>query len=94
MTKIRKSYNSNLKLKIALKFLEGDMSCIEICNKYGLSKAAVYKWVRVLKKSATNIYDSKNKFFSEKTLEETQSLYEKIGQLQVERDFLKKALES
>ncbi len=70
------------------------MSCIEICNKYGVSKAAVYKWVRVLKKSATNIYDSKNKFFSEKTLEETQSLYEKIGQLQVERNFLKKALES
>ncbi len=64
MTKIRKSYNSNLKLKIALKFLEGDMSCIEICNKYWVSKTAVHKWVRVLKESATNIYDSKNKFFS------------------------------
>ena len=95
---VKKSpYNSDLKLKIVLKFLSNNKTSNEICQEHGVSKSALHKWSGQLKSSANLIYSVNNKNSKSKDDAYEQKLsilYKKIGELSVERDFLKKVSDS
>ena len=97
-----KKYNSDFKLKVVLKYLKEEDTSFAICQKFGVSKATLYKWVKQFKDNSSVIFsesklsgdDAKMKKERKSKDKEIGNLYKKIGQLTVERDFLKKVLDS
>lgn len=93
-----KKYNSNFKLKVVLKYLSKDTTSAQICQEFGVSKATLHKWVKQFKENSSLIFSesslSKEKKQKKSQEKEISVLYKKIGQLTVERDFLKKVLDT
>jgi len=91
-----KKHSSDFKLKIVLKYLSEKFTIAEICVEFGISKATLHNWVMQFKAGSSAVFNvnkacDKNK---EKQQKEITNLYAKIGELTVERDFLKKVLDA
>ncbi len=90
---MRKKYSKSLKFKVALEALKGNKTITEICKEYSVPTSVVHKWRNQLKDNGGNAFneskDNKNKVIE---LEKAK-LYEEIGRLKIEVDFLKKIVE-
>ena len=88
---MKKKYPGAFKLKIALEILKGTRTLGDICREYNISPSLAHKWKNHLKEHGTKIFDitasSAGNGDSEKA-----KLYEEIGRLKVELDFLKRAV--
>jgi len=98
MSKHLKKYNSEFKLRVVTKYLSEKLTVSQICSEFNASKTTVHKWVKQFKDNSSLIFNdssisqnNKKKKLAEK---EVSNLYSKIGQLTVERDFLKKVLDT
>ena len=87
----RRKFTSKFKSKVALEALQERLSIKEIAQKYQLHPNQIQKWKREFLDNAEQVFESDNASKKDSGREQ-QKLYEKIGQLQVEVDFLKKAL--
>jgi transposase len=88
----RRNFTSKFKSKVAIEALQERLSAQEIAQKYQIHPNQVQKWKREFLDNAEQVFEkdsTKKKTAAEK---EQQELYKKIGQLQVEVDFLKNAL--
>jgi transposase len=82
-----------VKFEIALLAIKGELTLNDICKRYEVAPSQVKAWKNQLLEQGANLFvkgvkstdESANKLEREKS-----KLYEKIGQLTVERDFLKK----
>lgn len=85
----RLSFSAAEKFKVALEAIRGDMTIAEISSKYAVHATQIQKWKKqALEYLALSFTDKKKpKENHEKELAE---LYQQIGQLKVENDFLKK----
>lgn len=96
-----KKYSPDFKLKVVLKYLSKQYTIGQICSDFNVAKSTLHKWVTQFKANSGNIFNdgnlvkntnnNNNKKASEK---EITNLYAKIGELTIERDFLKKTLDS
>lgn len=91
-----KKHSSDFKLKVVLKYLSEKFTVAELCVEFGISKATLHNWVMQFKANSGAVFNGhkaqdKNK---EKQQKEITNLYAKIGELTVERDFLKKVLDA
>ena len=92
----RKKWSPSAKFEIALLALKGETTLNEICTRYQVAPCQVHAWKKQLLEQGADLFAKGNKAAETATvnLERKQSkLYEKIGQLTVERDFLKKSWE-
>lgn len=90
---VRKPRSPKFKLKVALAALSGKQTIAEICQQYEVAESVVHKWKRRLQDEGEAVFTGAKKSTSTKDAEkELAKLYEKIGQLTIERDFLKKNL--
>jgi transposase-like protein len=95
-----KKYSSDFKLKVALKYLSNNFTIAQICSEFNISKATLSNWVKQFRTNISNVFSdnlisNKATKIKEKQAEkEIENLYKKIGQLTVERDFLKKVLDT
>ncbi len=92
----KKKWSSAAKFEIALLAIKSEATINEICKRYEVAPSQVYAWKKQLLEAGAALFAKNEK--AERTaaaeLERKQSkLYEKIGQLTVERDFLKKSWE-
>jgi transposase len=88
-----RKWSAATKFEIALLAIKGEMTLNEICKRYELSPTQVQLWKKQVLEQGEQIFN-KNKTNMTSTLElerQQSKLYEKIGQLTVERDFLKKS---
>ena len=93
----KKKWSSKAKLEIALLALKGDKTINEICKHYQVAPSQVHAWKKQFLEQGKGVFERK----ADKALNKAQSdherkkskLYETIGQLTVERDFLKKSWE-
>lgn len=88
----RKKWSSAMKFEIALQALKNDTPLNELCNKYGVAPGQIHAWKKQLLEQGAELFnktDKTTKLLAEHE-ETTRVLYEKVGQLTVERDFLKK----
>jgi transposase len=93
MSEKRKKYSSTEKAKIALDAIKSELTLAQITSKYGVHSTQVNTWKKQALAYLPDAFSDKNK--QEVTTYETQlgELYEQIGRLKVENDFLKKKCE-
>lgn len=86
-----------VKAKVALAAVGGQQTVQEIMKKYGVSKTAVYTWKKELEDKASSLFGGVS-CTSAPTPEQTQkkidNLHRKIGELEMELDFAKRASEA
>ncbi|GBU06981.1 transposase [Bacteroidales bacterium] len=88
---MRKRLSSELKAKVAIAAIQGHRTVNEIASEYEVLPSQVSGWKKQYLDGAASIFISTQK--ANKSKESDQlltSLYTKIGELEVERDFLKK----
>jgi transposase len=89
----KKKWSSAAKFEIALLAIKGEITLNEICQRYGVAPSQVHAWKKQLLEQGNQVFSKSDK--SLKTAEESdrkeRHLYQKIGQLTMERDFLKKS---
>jgi transposase len=89
----RKQYSPDFKAKVAMEALKGQETIAELAIRFEVHPTQITKWKRELVAGAGNIFgaDPNKKIKDEKGL--INQLYQQIGQLKVEKDFLEKGLE-
>jgi transposase len=88
-----KKWLPTVKFEIALLALKGETTLSDICKRYEVAPAQVKDWKKQLVEQGASVFTKNDKTAEEaanKFEREQGKLYEKIGQLTVERDFLKK----
>jgi transposase len=91
-----KKWSPSAKFEIALLAIKGETTLNEICKRYEVAPSQVHAWKKQLLEQGSHLFDKNDKAAETAAieLERRQSkLYEKIGELTVERDFLKKSWE-
>jgi len=92
MTKNRRKHSPSFKARVALEALKGEETIAELANRFEVHPSQIRKWKNSLTERAADIFGGDQ---SQKKKEETSliaQLYQQIGQLKVERDFLENAL--
>jgi transposase-like protein len=86
---MRKKHSPAYKFKVALEALSGK-PITDICRKYEVAQSLVHRWKTQLKNHGSNVF-GEIKIDKEASWErEKAKLYEQIGKLATEVDFLKK----
>jgi len=88
MTVKRRKHDKDFKARVALAALKGDQTVAELASRYGVHPNQIHKWRRQLLDGASAVFEAGG---SDRTTDQEaviSALYEKIGQLTVERDFL------
>ena len=93
MKRNRKQYSPDFKAKVAMEALKGQETIAELAIRFEVHPAQINQWKKELVAGAANIFgaDPNKKIKDEKGL--INQLYQQIGQLKVEKDFLEKWLE-
>lgn len=90
MRKSRKQYSGELKAKIALEAIKGLRTVSEIASAYEVHPTQVAQWKKQALEQLPELF-SERRVRIEKADEELKAqLYQQIGQLKVELDWLKK----
>lgn len=93
MGKERRKFSSAEKEKIALEAIKGELSIAQLSSKYAVHSAQINQWKRQLLNALPDAFSVKHKQTIVEHESELSQLYEQIGRLKTENDFLKKKLE-
>ena len=92
MTKKARQYSAAEKTKIVIDAIKSEMTIAQISSKYGVHSTQINAWKKRGIENLVNGFQSKLKSKDPDNLDLIKQLYEQIGQLSVERDWLKKNL--
>jgi transposase len=90
MSSNRKKYSAGEKAKIALEAIKGNMTMAEIVGKYSVHPTQVNKWKKQVIEQLPEIFSTKSGQMLHEHENKLAMLYEQIGRLKVENEFLKK----
>jgi transposase len=93
MSEKRKKYTPAEKAKIALEAIKSELTLAQISSKYGAHATQINVWRKQALALLPDIFNDKNKQETTEHATELAELYEQIGRLKVENDFLKKKCE-
>jgi len=82
----------DLKFKVAIDAVKGELSISQIASKYEIHPKQVTDWRDQLLTEGSAIFIPKTSLRRTKTDLEKEDLFKKIGQLTVDNDYLKKKL--
>jgi putative transposase len=90
MTRKRRRFSADFKFKVALEAAKGIKTLNELSSEYGVHPNQISGWKRELLEGGATVFSSK----SARVLREQEALqtelYEQIGRLQMELEWLKK----
>ena len=89
-TSLRKSYDSRLKVQVALEALKNQRTIAQIASEYGVHPNMVTQWKQRLLNELPDIFNNKHQKNKQDNETLQAELYRQIGQLTVELDWLKK----
>lgn len=93
MVGIKKKRDAKEKAKIAIEALKGELTAAQISSKYGVNSGQISTWKKQLLEGAVDIFSGKHAKPDKIHATLIDELYKQIGQLTVERDWLKKKSE-
>lgn len=86
----RKKHSSNFKARVAIEAIKERESLRELSQRFEVSQSQISKWKTEFLSQSSLVFDRNNVI--DEVQEDTTKLYTKIGQLEMENDFLKKNL--
>ena len=95
MAKQRRTYTNEFKARIALEALSGEKTLNELAVEHKVLSQQIKTWKNELQGRAAEIFDKKSKVPEVDPAQKeeiTAPLFQQIGQLKVENDWLKKKL--
>ena len=92
MTKNRRKHSPLFKARVALEALKGEETIAELANRFEVHPSQIRKWKNSLAEGAAGIFGSDHEQKKKDDEALVAKLYQQIGQLKVERDFLENAL--
>jgi transposase-like protein len=87
---MRKSYPAVFKAKVALEAVKGERSLAELSSRYEVHATVIGQWRKALLAALPETFSEKRRRKEQNDEEEKGGLYEEIGRLKVELDWLKK----
>jgi transposase len=90
MGDIKKKRDAKEKAVIAIEAIKGELTAAQISSKYGVNSGQISTWKKQLLDGAIDIFSSKHVKRDKSNDALVEELYKQIGQLSVERDWLKK----
>ena len=92
MSKERRKHSPSFKAKVALEAVKGEETVAQLAARYEVHPGQVQTWKKSLLEGAAGVFDGDRdkRQNSDKVL--VARLYQQIGQLKVERDFLAERL--
>ena len=88
----RKRYDPEFKARVAFEALKGEETLSSLSSKYGIHPNQITKWKKQLKTRMKEIFNDGRKKTNTNNDELENKLYEEIGRLKFELDWLKKKL--
>ena len=89
MKKTRRKFSGAFKAKVAIEALKERETLAELSKRFEVHPNMISKWKQEFLERSAEIFDKKSDADSEV---DPEKLYAKIGQLEIENDFLKKSL--
>lgn len=86
----RRKFSAKFKTKVAIEAIRGLKTLNEISSDYEVHPNQVSKWKKQLLTQAPQIFTNRKSRDSNKEDKKIEKLYQEIGQLQVELNWLKK----
>ena len=86
----RRQHSAELKAKVALAAIKGDHTVNEIGAMYGVHPAMIAKWKKQLLEDVPQVFASRRSAAVRAQEDVTGTLYQEIGRLKIELDWLKK----
>lgn len=86
---MRKKYDSKFKAQVGIQAIKEAETMAELSSKYEVHRLIIQRWKSVILENAHGLFDTNTN--RTKELENNiESLYKKVGMLEVENDWLKK----
>jgi len=86
----RKNYSKELKTKVALVAIKGNQTINEIASEFGIHASLVNRWKKEAIEALPTVFGNSQAKQAKETENERDRLYQQIGKLQVELNWLKK----
>lgn len=87
----RKRYSAAFKAKVALEAIRGELTMAQLVTKHGVHQTLISAWKRQAVDGLAGVFSAKAEVAEAVREGELEKLHATIGQLVVERDFLRKA---
>ena len=87
---MRRRFSGTFKAKVALEAVKGDKSLAELAAKYEVHPNQISQWKKALLSGLPELFSDKRRKKEKRAEDDTSKLYEEIGRLKVESDWLKK----
>ncbi len=90
MSRKRRKLGAVLKAKVALAAVRGDRTTAQLASEFGVHTSQVTAWKKRLTESVTELFADGRRKSAEENGAHEQVLYEQIGRLKMEVEWLKK----
>ncbi len=86
----KRRFSASEKLKVAMEAIKGDLTIAAISSKYGVHSTQISKWKKQAQEYLQAGFANRLELSTDYYEKQLGELYQQIGQLKVENDFLKK----
>jgi len=92
MKQNRRKHSPSFKAKVAMEALKGEETTAELASRFEVHPSQVRTWKRALAEGAAGVFGDDQNHRKKDDANLIAQLYQQIGQLKVERDFLEDRL--